>query len=108
VSTYAAFNFYHLIAQPTAFGVMTGVTMLAAWLADRQGSQGLALVAVGGGFGTLSEIALALRAGLPVIGLATWGLTLAGEPVDAFPIVRDPEDAARLALDAAAASIHRR
>ena len=52
VSTYAAFNFYHLISQPVAFVLMSGVTTLAAWLADRQRSQGLALVAVGGGFAT--------------------------------------------------------
>ena len=31
-----------------------------------------AVVAIGGGYGTLSEIALALRAGKPVIGLGTW------------------------------------
>jgi uncharacterized protein (TIGR00725 family) len=31
-----------------------------------------ALVAVGGSWGTLSEIALALRTGRPVIGLDTW------------------------------------
>jgi uncharacterized protein (TIGR00725 family) len=31
-----------------------------------------ALVAVGGGPGTLSEIALALKAGLPVVGVGTW------------------------------------
>jgi len=30
------------------------------------------LVAVGGGYGTLSEIALALRAGKPVVGVGTW------------------------------------
>ena len=30
------------------------------------------LVAVGGGYGTLSEIALALRAGKPVVGIGTW------------------------------------
>ena len=52
VSTYAAFNFYHLITEPVAFVLMSGVTALAAWLADRQRSQGLALVAVGGGFVT--------------------------------------------------------
>jgi uncharacterized protein (TIGR00725 family) len=60
-----------------------------------------ALVAVGGGFGTLSEIALALRTGVPVIGLATWSLALAGRPVDAFPTATDPEQAASLALEAA-------
>ena len=31
-----------------------------------------ALVAVGGGYGTLSEIALALKLGRPVVGLGTW------------------------------------
>jgi uncharacterized protein (TIGR00725 family) len=31
-----------------------------------------ALIAVGGAYGTLSEIALALKAGKPVIGLGTW------------------------------------
>jgi uncharacterized protein (TIGR00725 family) len=60
-----------------------------------------ALIAVGGGFGTLSEIALALRTGTPVVGLATWSLHLNGRPVDAFPVAGDPDTAARLALDAA-------
>jgi uncharacterized protein (TIGR00725 family) len=39
-----------------------------------------ALVAVGGAYGTLSEIALALAAGTPVVGLDSWeieGLALA-------------------------------
>ena len=31
-----------------------------------------ALVAVGGGHGTLSEVALALKVGRPVVGLGTW------------------------------------
>ena len=31
-----------------------------------------ALVAVGGGYGTLSEVALALKLGRPVVGLGTW------------------------------------
>ena len=31
-----------------------------------------ALVAIGGGHGTLSEVALALRTGRPVVGLGTW------------------------------------
>ena len=33
-----------------------------------------ALVAVGGGHGTLSEIALALKLGRPVVGLGTWAV----------------------------------
>ncbi|MBA3263275.1 MAG: TIGR00725 family protein [Thermoleophilaceae bacterium] len=41
------------------------------------------LIAVGGGHGTLSEIALALKAGKRVIGLGTWqidGVEAAAEP----------------------------
>jgi uncharacterized protein (TIGR00725 family) len=60
-----------------------------------------AVIAVGGGFGTLSEIALALRTGTPVIGLATWSLQLDSRQVDAFPVADTPDAAVRLALDAA-------
>ncbi len=35
-------------------------------------------IAVGGAYGTLSEIAFALRAGRPVVGLGTWELRRAG------------------------------
>lgn len=52
LSTYAAFNFYSLIARPLAFVLMVAITVIIAWLADRQRSQGLALFAVGGGFAT--------------------------------------------------------
>ncbi|MGH7900506.1 MAG: TIGR00725 family protein [Thermodesulfobacteriota bacterium] len=31
-----------------------------------------AIIAIGGGYGTLSEIAFALRLGVPIIGLNTW------------------------------------
>ena len=56
-----------------------------------------AVVAVGGGYGTLSEIALALKAGKPVIGVDTWKL---GRDPD--PIMRsgDPDEAAAMALSA--------
>lgn len=52
LSTYAAFNFYSLIERPLAFTLMVAITVLVAWLADRHRSQGLALMAVGGGFAT--------------------------------------------------------
>ena len=52
VSIYGAFNFYNLIPQPVAFALMCAVTVAAAWLATQQHSQGLALMAVGGGFAT--------------------------------------------------------
>ena len=66
VSTYAAFNLYQLISHPVAFVLMSAITTLTAWLAASQHSQGLAIVAVTGGFatpfllptGTDSEIAL--------------------------------------------------
>jgi uncharacterized protein (TIGR00725 family) len=37
-----------------------------------------AVIAVGGEFGTLSEIALALKQGKPVVGLDTWALWQSG------------------------------
>jgi uncharacterized protein (TIGR00725 family) len=45
-----------------------------------------AVVAVGGEFGTLSEIALALKMGSPVIGIGTW--ELGRDDLDRDPIVR--------------------
>jgi uncharacterized protein (TIGR00725 family) len=49
-----------------------------------------ALVAVGGGYGTLSEIGLALRTGKHVVGLATWeidGIERVSSPGDAVDAV---------------------
>ena len=43
---------------------------------------GAAVIAVGGAFGTLSEIAHALSDGIPVIGLKTWPLTTSGDGID--------------------------
>ena len=80
------------VALPTGLG--QGRNLLLVRASD-------ALVAVGGGFGTLSEVALALRTGVPVIGLSTWSLALDGRPVEAFPVASGPEEAARLALQAA-------
>jgi len=37
-----------------------------------------ALIAIGGGFGTLAELGHALRLGRPVIGLRTWDVSRAG------------------------------
>jgi uncharacterized protein (TIGR00725 family) len=57
-----------------------------------------AVIAVGGEFGTLSEIALALKLGKPVIGLSTWELARAGRPVEAVVPAATPAEAVRLAL----------
>jgi hypothetical protein len=51
-----------------------------------------AAIAVGGGYGTLSEIAFALRLGLPVVGLGTWELQREGLEV-ALVTVATPEEA---------------
>jgi uncharacterized protein (TIGR00725 family) len=59
-----------------------------------------ALVAVGGEFGTLSEIALALKARKPVVGIGGWELARAGEPVDAIARAASPEEAVARALAA--------
>jgi uncharacterized protein (TIGR00725 family) len=53
------------VAIPTGLGEARNALVVRA--AD-------ALVAVGGGYGTLSEIALALKTGRAVIGLGTWDL----------------------------------
>ena len=52
VSIYAASAVYQLVGRGTAFAALCAVTALAAWLADRYRSQGLAVMAVGGGFVT--------------------------------------------------------
>jgi uncharacterized protein (TIGR00725 family) len=56
-----------------------------------------ALIAVAGGYGTLSEIALALKAGKPVVGIGTWDL---GRDPDPIVRARDGAEAAALALGA--------
>ena len=61
-----------------------------------------ALVAVGGEFGTLSEIALALQAGIPVVGLGTFELAKQGREVPGVIRAGTPEEAADVALREAA------
>ena len=56
-----------------------------------------AVIAVGGRYGTLSEIALALKLGIPVIGMATWQLVRGGEVDAGIVVVDDPVEAVALA-----------
>ena len=60
-----------------------------------------AVIAVGGEFGTLSEIAFALKLGIPVIGLNTWQLARNRRIEPIIKEVRNPEDALSSALGAA-------
>ena len=61
-----------------------------------------AVIAIGGEFGTLSEIALALKVGKPVVGLHTWELAKGGSRVQAIVQTETPGEAVRAALDAIA------
>jgi uncharacterized protein (TIGR00725 family) len=61
------------------------------------------VIAIAGEFGTLSEIALALRLGTPVVGLQTWELRKEGAAVDAIVRASSPEDAVNKALELAGA-----
>jgi uncharacterized protein (TIGR00725 family) len=58
-----------------------------------------AVVAVDGEHGTLSEIAFALRAGKPVVGVGTWSLIRPdGSMEDGIIRVDDPAEAASIAI----------
>ncbi len=57
-----------------------------------------AVIAIGGGWGTLSEVALARQMGKRVIGLDTWEPVRDGHAVDGILQAESPEDAVRLAL----------
>ena len=87
-----AANEYVDVAVPT--GLAEGRNALVVRAAD-------AVVAVAGAYGTLSEIALALRAGTPVVGLDTWELFRDGGPDDGIVRAATPEEAVGLALAAA-------
>jgi uncharacterized protein (TIGR00725 family) len=60
-----------------------------------------ALIAIGGEFGTLSEIALALKIGRPVVGIGTWVIERDGMTIDPILRAKDAEDAVELALSRA-------
>ena len=62
-----------------------------------------AVVAVSGGYGTLSEIGFALKSGRPVVGLGTWDLRQDGQPVGAVIQAGTPAQAVTKALASAQA-----
>ena len=82
-------NSHLTVAVPTGMG--EGRNALVVRAAD-------ALIAVSGEFGTLSEIALALKLRVPVVGLSTWELSRAGRSVEAFHHARTPHEAVERAL----------
>ena len=60
-----------------------------------------AVIAIGGGYGTLSEIAHALRGNLPVIGLNSWSLSRDGQEDDSVIRVGDAKEAVDKAISLA-------
>ena len=52
-----------------------------------------AVIAIGGSYGTLSEIAYALKSGIPVIGLNTWSLSRNGREDDSIIRVQSAAEA---------------
>lgn len=63
-------------------------------------ASGDAVIAVGGRFGTLSEIGLARKAGRPVVILGGWELSRDGQAPEGIMTAETPEEAVRLALGA--------
>lgn len=82
-------NAYVDVALPTGMGEMRNALIVRA--AD-------VVVAIAGEYGTLSEVAFALKTATPVVGLGTWQLVREGAEVDAFPTAASPEEAVDLAF----------
>jgi uncharacterized protein (TIGR00725 family) len=80
-----AANEWVRVAIPTGLGEMRNALVIRC--AD-------AVVAVGGAYGTLSEIALALKTGVPVVGLGSW-------EIDGMRRAETPAEAVEIALGAA-------
>jgi uncharacterized protein (TIGR00725 family) len=78
----AAANPHLTVAIPTGLGEARNLLIVRA--SD-------ALIAIGGGHGTLSEIAFALRSGTPVVGIGTW-------EIEGVQPAAGPEPAVDLAL----------
>ncbi len=58
-----------------------------------------AVIAVGGNYGTLSEIGHALQSGIPIIGLGTWSLLRNKKPDKAIIPAQTPVEAVKKALE---------
>jgi uncharacterized protein (TIGR00725 family) len=84
-----AANGWVVVAVPTGLGEARNALIVRA--AD-------AVVAIGGGWGTLSEIALAMKTGVPVVGIGTWEPAIRGEPVEGIVAAPDPRAAVTEAL----------
>jgi len=84
------------VTIPIVTGMGEGRNIIIARTAE-------ALIAIGGAYGTLSEIAHALNLGVPVIGLRTWELHRPGEQTDPIRRAATPLQAVQWAWAAAEA-----
>jgi hypothetical protein len=57
-----------------------------------------AVIAIGGNYGTLSEIAYALQYDIPVVGLDTWSLSRKGQEDSSIVVAQNPVEAVDKAL----------
>jgi uncharacterized protein (TIGR00725 family) len=85
----------HAANEAVSVAIPTGLGELRNGLIIRAAD---AVVAVGGAYGTLSEVALALKTRVPVIGLNTW-------PIDGIETAVAPAEAAARALERAAQAL---
>ncbi len=58
-----------------------------------------AVIAVGGSYGTLSEISFALQNGIPIVGLNTWNIGRNGKEDKSIICVQSPAEAVELAIE---------
>ena len=85
-------NEFIAIALPTGLGVLRNAVLVRC--CD-------AVVAVRGAYGTLSEIAFALRMAVPVVGLDTWSVARNGQTDPGIHVAGSPRDAVRMAVELA-------
>ena len=78
----AGANQWLTVALPTGMGQARNVLIVTA---------AQSVIAIGGGWGTLSEIAIAKRLGRPVVTLDSW-------PISGLESVATPSEAVRMAL----------
>ena len=60
-----------------------------------------AVIAIGGSYGTLTEIGYALQSGIPVIGLNTWSLSRNGQQDNSIILAQNPTEAVNRAISLA-------
>jgi uncharacterized protein (TIGR00725 family) len=82
-------NAYLSVALPTGLGHARNAVVVLS---------GKAVIAIGGGPGTLSEIGLALKSDRRVIGLGTWQLNQPDGASAAILVAASPDEAVALAL----------